>query len=286
MTIAIAGTSDIVMMLSIVDVAGLNKISKTIFRNALLAVAGIKLHAAIDVQIHHNYIHNCTLGTWLDWQAQGTRVSSNIYDRNDRDLMVEVTHGPYHLPHSTEILGTVPVYGFDDRWYQNIFVGGKEENRSYGTALYNGAPVSLEEYTERVRALGNGDVEQFERVKQQACINGNVYLNGADVFDRERDYVKSDMDPEVKVVEEGSVVYLEITLPQEALAVPAELITTGILGMVRIVEQRYENPDGTALVLDKDLTGETRAEQPKAGPVEAIHEGKNRIRIWKKGLRY
>lgn len=49
-------------------------------------IAGIKLHAAIDVQIHHNYIHDCSLGTWLDWQAQGTRVSSNVYDRNNRDL--------------------------------------------------------------------------------------------------------------------------------------------------------------------------------------------------------
>lgn len=35
------GTSDIVMMPSIVDVAGLNKISKTIFRNAVLAIAGM-----------------------------------------------------------------------------------------------------------------------------------------------------------------------------------------------------------------------------------------------------
>lgn len=58
-------------------------------------IAGIKLHAAIDVQIIHNHIHHCTLGTWLDWQAQGTRVSRNLYRENDRDLMVEVTHGPY-----------------------------------------------------------------------------------------------------------------------------------------------------------------------------------------------
>ena len=61
-------------------------------------IGGIKLHAAIDVQIHHNNIHNCTLGTWLDWQAQGTRVSKNLYYANDRDLMVEVTHGPYLAP--------------------------------------------------------------------------------------------------------------------------------------------------------------------------------------------
>jgi len=35
------GTSDIIMMPSIVDVQGLNKISKTIFRNAVLAIAGM-----------------------------------------------------------------------------------------------------------------------------------------------------------------------------------------------------------------------------------------------------
>lgn len=35
------GTSDVIMMPSIVDVAGLNKISKTIFRNAVLAMAGM-----------------------------------------------------------------------------------------------------------------------------------------------------------------------------------------------------------------------------------------------------
>lgn len=57
-------------------------------------IAGIKLHAAIDVQIHHNEIRNCALGTWLDWQAQGTRVSCNVYHHNFRDLMIEVTHGP------------------------------------------------------------------------------------------------------------------------------------------------------------------------------------------------
>lgn len=58
-------------------------------------LGGIKFHAAIDTYIHHNYIHNCSLGMWLDWQAQGARVSSNIFDKNNRDFMIEVTHGPY-----------------------------------------------------------------------------------------------------------------------------------------------------------------------------------------------
>lgn len=57
-------------------------------------VAGIKLHAAIDTVIKGNNIHNCNLGMWLDWQAQGTRVTGNLFFENARDLFIEVTHGP------------------------------------------------------------------------------------------------------------------------------------------------------------------------------------------------
>jgi hypothetical protein len=63
-------------------------------------IAGIKLHAAIDVQILHNRIHDCTLGTWLDWQTQGTRVARNLLYANTRDLFVEVSHGPYVVDHN------------------------------------------------------------------------------------------------------------------------------------------------------------------------------------------
>ncbi len=58
-------------------------------------IAGIKLHAAIDTYIHHNRIHNCWMGTWLDWEAQGTRMSGNLYYDNETDVWIEVTHGPH-----------------------------------------------------------------------------------------------------------------------------------------------------------------------------------------------
>lgn len=59
-------------------------------------IAGIKFHAAIDTYIHNNCIHNCYRGMWLDWQAQGVRVSSNLFFDNmhQDDLYIEVTHGP------------------------------------------------------------------------------------------------------------------------------------------------------------------------------------------------
>ena len=70
--------------------------------------AGIKLHAAIDVTIRRNHIHNCIMGVWLDWEAQGARISQNLLYENQRpegvemakgamftnDVFIEVGHGP------------------------------------------------------------------------------------------------------------------------------------------------------------------------------------------------
>jgi Right handed beta helix region/Protein of unknown function (DUF1565) len=63
-------------------------------------IGGIKLHAALDVIIRHNRIHDCSLAIWLDWQTQGTRVSRNLLYQNKRDLFVEVSHGPYLVEHN------------------------------------------------------------------------------------------------------------------------------------------------------------------------------------------
>lgn len=72
-------------------------------------VAGIKLHAAIDVTMRRNHIHHSTMGIWCDWQAQGTRISQNLFHHNNApsediplvpggmsscDVFVEVSHGP------------------------------------------------------------------------------------------------------------------------------------------------------------------------------------------------
>jgi len=58
-------------------------------------VAGIKLHAAIDTKLQDNCITKCTKGIWLDWQAQGSQVSGNVFAENvQQDLFIEVSHGP------------------------------------------------------------------------------------------------------------------------------------------------------------------------------------------------
>ena len=72
---------------------------------------GLKLHAASAVVFRRTHIHHCTRGLWLDWQAQGTRVTQNLFHHNTvpclredpapeelrsvgEDVFVEVSHGP------------------------------------------------------------------------------------------------------------------------------------------------------------------------------------------------
>ena len=71
-------------------------------------IAGIKMHAAIDVIMRRNHIHHCTMGIWCDWEAQGTRITQNLLHDNQcpefaeqlkggmtcQDIFVEVGHGP------------------------------------------------------------------------------------------------------------------------------------------------------------------------------------------------
>lgn len=72
---------------------------KRIFHGA--EVGGIKLHASLDTQICGNVIYSSYRALWLDWQAQGTRISRNVfYDNLSEDFFMEVCHGPYMVDHN------------------------------------------------------------------------------------------------------------------------------------------------------------------------------------------
>ncbi|MDC3417627.1 right-handed parallel beta-helix repeat-containing protein [Aquibacillus salsiterrae] len=285
-------------------------------------IAGIKLHAAIDVQIHDNRIHDCSLGTWLDWQTQGTRVSRNIYYRNSRDLFVEVSSGPYivdnniltadyaldnhaqggayinnivrgkmvhrkmldratpyHVPHSTEVAGFAPVYGGDDRFINNIFIGD-DAIEGVGTAHYKGYTTSIEEFIETVHQE-DGDHDVFHKVEQPVYINRNAYYNGAESFERENERVVADnFNPEIQIIEEGNEVYLSVELPEDFGSLLGEIQSTKTLERARLVDAEFENPDGTEVVIDKDLLGNLREEKTVVGPISQLQAGKNYIKIW------
>lgn len=88
-------------------------------------VAGIKLHAALDTEISGNIIYSCYRGVWLDWQAQGTRVSRNVFfDNLSEDFFVEVCHGPYMVDHNLFLsLMNVRNMAQGGAYVHNLFTG-------------------------------------------------------------------------------------------------------------------------------------------------------------------
>ncbi|MCD8851138.1 right-handed parallel beta-helix repeat-containing protein [Staphylococcus xylosus] len=287
-------------------------------------IAGIKLHAAIDTQVYNNYVHNCSLGMWFDWQTQGTRISKNIFNDNTRDLFVEVSSGPYivdnniltadyaldnhaqggayvnniingeivhrlmldratpyHVPHSTLIAGFAPVYGGDDRFYNNIFIG-KEGISNVGTEIYNGYNTSLSEFKEAV-AKEEGDHESFHKIKQPVYIEDNAYFNKANQFNREdRNFIDENVNPNLSIVEEGNEVYLNISVPESFIEFKGKVYDTETLPKVRIVDADFEDENGNSLTLNTDLNDELRENESVIGPLQTLTAGNNKVKIWTK----
>lgn len=285
-------------------------------------IAGIKLHAAIDVQIHHNRIHDCSLGLWLDWQTQGTRISKNLFYNNNRDFFVEVSHGPYivdhnimaseyamdnvsqggayvnnlicgkmihrkemtrstqyHIPHSTKIAGFSFVYGGDDRFYNNIFIGSDDLD-GVGTSHYKDYTASLEEYIDTVHETP-GDAEIFNLVEQPVYINNNAYFAGAQSFERENDKLfDKDFQPDFRIIEQGEEVYLSCELPDDFDDFSGEVHSTSTLARVRIVDAEFECPDGSDVILDMDYLDNPKDEKSPLGPISLLKKGTNYIKIW------
>ncbi|MFC1761123.1 DUF1565 domain-containing protein [Planctomycetota bacterium] len=265
-------------------------------------IAGIKFHAAIDVLIKNNRLSRCGRGLWLDWMAQGTQVTGNLFYNNDwDDLFVEVNHGPfvvennlllsklslqdwseggayvhnlfagnlslspqgrltpYHPAHSTDIAGLKKTKGGDDRFYNNIFVGGvkQKDNRWSGLKSYI-------------------NTEIFPVVA-----NGNVYMNGANLFSEENSFLASSLNPEIRIVETVDSCYLEITNDNKTKEVATQLVTTKRLGKALVPDVPFLTFDGKPLGIDKDYFGNNRnLTNPTPGPFEAIRKNKVDLKVW------
>ena len=228
------------------------------------------------------------VGVGLDNVAQGGAYINNLICGTMRKIPIMDRSTPYHYPHSTVPLSTAFVYSGDDRWFQNIFIGGTktytEESRN-GTDYYNGHPASMEEFLERVIAFGIGDHENFKAVLQPVYINNNCYLKGAPVYDKEETNFLSEADPQIEIFEEAGKVYLEINIEKGLLDLPAVVLETKDLEETRIVEAPFDDPDGKAIVFDTDLLGHKRTDKTmNIGPLTGLKEGHNKILVWEGSL--
>jgi hypothetical protein len=265
-------------------------------------MAGIKLHGAIDVVIAHNRIHNAGRGMWMDWMAQGTRITGNLlYDNSTDDLFVEVDHGPFVVDNNL-FLSPLSLSDMSEggAYAHNLMTGrilsrpeprrSTPYHKAHSTALAglnstmggddrfynnifvgNGAPAGggAEADAAPLRFGGYG-LWVYNHREYPLQTGGNVYMAGARAWFSEEGALNlpgTNLKP--LLVEEGDRVYLQWNFGAELRTAATKLVTTELLGKAKIAGLAYENADGSRLVIDRDYSGKKRnTSAPFAGPFE------------------
>jgi hypothetical protein len=270
-------------------------------------IGGIKFHAAIDTRIERNRIHDTGRGIWLDWMAQGTRVSKNLLYNNDlEDLFMEVNHGPTLVDNNlllspagivTQSQGCAIVHnliaGMLCMWPEpgrftpyhlphSTDVAGLSTIFSGDDRYYNNIFLGYAEKEIKRDARYNFGLVGYNNAKLPVRIEGNIYYNEALPYSDESGYyVNPDFNPKVEITEEGDDVILTFSLDTGIDKVNTVFVTTTVLGEAKMPKEGFENPDGSPLRIDSDYCGNKRSgSKPSAGPFENPGKGFLKLQVW------
>lgn len=258
-------------------------------------MAGIKFHGAIDVQIRRNHIYRTCLGLWLDWMAQGTRVSENLFHDNGQDLYAEVDHGPFLVDDNLFLSNTAMSIASRGGAYVHNLIAGNLVLSPYDPRV---TPFLKPHSTELAGMHDNpcGDDRYYSNLIAKSCnlalydvaklpvfMRGNVFLQEAKPSKYETSpLVQANFDPALKLVQQPDGWYLDVSLDKGwGTAQSRKLITTELLGKAAIPNLPYTRPDDSPLILDTDYFGKPRAKaDPFPGPFELPAGGKQRLKVW------
>ncbi len=263
-------------------------------------MGGIKIHASIDMLIKNNRLHNCGRGLWLDWMAQGTRVTQNLlYNNNTDDIFVEVNHGPFLIDNNI-LLSKLSVRDWSEggAYVHNIFAGNFEvrpqdrftpyhkphstelaglkqtqcgDNRFYNNIFMNGW---------HEKEFENKGLAPYKKTALPVVADGNVFVNGVEVFCTGKNFLEINTEIKTGIQKQNDLMVVNFNLPASINKLKLKAITTEILGKAIIPDQGFENNDGTPLLIDTDFFGNKRnLKNPTAGPFEIPGESKIEIKI-------
>lgn len=265
-----------------------------------LEMAGIKLHGAIDTYIHNNRLHGCGYGIWLDWMAQGARVSSNLFYDNTTDLFIEVSHGPYMVDNNL-FLSPQSLRECTDggAFVHNLFAGNinRYDDRRY-------TPYQLAHSTQikGISTITNGDHRFYNNIfvggedkkavyglavynpaKRPVYATGNLFYNGAKPMGKKGQSVTDEnFTPQLTLEEKEDGIYLSFAVDREHLSdLKLHLVTFEMLGQAQLTGYSYTMPDGTPIKIDKDYWGNQRLDDSLiVGPFEIKPKEKQEVKVW------
>lgn len=243
-------------------------------------VAGLKLLASNDVLISNNHIYRCggVGGIWLDWMAQGARVTGNLLHDNSQDLFMEVNHGPFLIDHNLFLSHkSLQDWSQGGAYVHNLFagtIGFRKERRE--TPYFK--PHTVQDM--KVSNIQHKDLRFYNNVfsgrSDQAALAGagnvkdvgNLFLQGAGFSLVERDGVFLLAVPEY---------------PAGEMAKKRVVITTETLGKAKIPDAPFVKPDGTAYQLDTGYLGKRRTPDHSApGPFASQSGEEIQLKVWPK----
>jgi alpha-N-arabinofuranosidase len=282
-------------------------------------MAGIKFHGAIDVEISHNHIYRTNRGLWLDWMAQGTRVSANLFhDNNLEDVYTEVNHGPFIFDNNV-FLSTVNLWDMSEggTYAHNLMTGiiitnpdrdrltpfllphstelagsnqiAGGDHRFYNNIFIGDCGIGSEKgnnETLPVNRIYSPRGSGFGLCTYNGCdvpifTSGNVYLSGASPYIHEISPLVLKEDFKIMLVEEGGLTYLQMNLPELLLKSKTKLVTSGLLNKAKIPGLGYENADGTSLIIGWDYFGKkNNPEHLSPGPFQNLAQVRLKLKVW------
>jgi len=264
-------------------------------------MGGIKIHASIDMVIKNNRLYNCGRGLWLDWMAQGTRVTQNLlYNNTTDDIFVEVNHGPFLIDNNI-LLSKLAVRDWSEggAYAHNLFAGNFElrpqnrltpfhkphsielaglkktrggDNRFYNNIFMNGYHEPEFKIT-GLQVYNNAELPVFA--------DGNVYCNGVEVFKNDKNFLEINFLVESEIPDDKSGFFIDFNFPESIKKLKTKYVTTELLGKAVVPEQGFENNDGAPLTVDYDFFGNKRnRKNPVTGPFEKPQESKIELKLW------
>jgi len=241
-------------------------------------MAGIKIHASIDMLISDNYIHNCYRGIWLDWMAQGARVTRNLLHDNhpSSDLFMEVNHGPFLVDNNIFLSRRfLRDWSWGGAYVHNLAAGsfqvrpqGRKTpyHKAHSTELAGRHDIKCGDNRFFNNILVEGhNLSAYNKYADSMTIKGNVFVDSKAVLIKK---------------EEG--LYLELDLDKPLFGnEERRLVTTELLGRAKIPDLPFEQPDGTPYRLDRDYFGAMRdAKNPAPGPFRIRRGVDISLKVW------
>ena len=279
-------------------------------------MAGIKIHASIDMLIENNRIHNAFIGIWLDWMAQGTRVTRNVlYDNSHHDFFSEVNHGPYLVDNNLFLTQTglsIQDASEGGAFVHNLFAGKTisfnvlnrvtpyhpahstkvlclrnirgGDNRFFNNIFIRTGEFKEETLTDNAGqniSIGYG-LSGYDNAEYESYADGNLFYNGARPYKSETNFLeKPDYIPGLEIEKSEDGLFLNLEFDNSVTELKTKLVNTERLGTTIVSEAVFEQFDGTRYNIRTDFSGSKRDEtHPRVGPFESLEAGNNKIRIW------